>query len=279
MMQYLGNSYLFGEAPDEGQTLAAISPDLWYESVGDTMFAANTGSTLATPNGTVGAWANLLPGAARITQPTVANRPLLIEADQGGHDAVLFDGVNDILSAASVGAGGKVSVTIIAVMRMVTAPASEDVVMGVGVTGSFGGCRLVYRSSASTNMRWSQYGRDGPISTLSYDPGGSYHIFGGWNTALDGPNNANLMRDGVVQTGSTSSFSINTVDGFSIGSLQGAAASGFHSNIAVGGVGVFYRALSAADRQFAEGYFAWRFPLWGLVARLPSDHPYKSAAP
>jgi hypothetical protein len=228
----------------------------------------------------VGNWANLVSGAASISQAIAANCPTLVAADQGGHDAVLFDGVNDILSAASVGAANKTAVTIIAVMRMVAAPASEDVVMGVGVTGNFGRCRLLYRTSGTSNMRWSQYGRDSPVSTLSYDPGGSYHIFGGWNTALDGPNNANLMRDGVVQTSSTSGgFSSNTVDGFSIGSLQGGLASSFCSNIAVGGAAVFYRALTQADRQFAEGYFAWRFPLWGLVAKLPSDHPYKTAAP
>ena len=34
--------------------------------------------------------------------------------------------------------------------------------------------------------------------------------------------------------------------------------------------------LSIEDRQKLEGYLAWK---WGLQASLPSDHPYKSAAP
>ena len=34
--------------------------------------------------------------------------------------------------------------------------------------------------------------------------------------------------------------------------------------------------MSIEDRQKLEGYLAWK---WGLQASLPSDHPYKSAAP
>lgn len=34
--------------------------------------------------------------------------------------------------------------------------------------------------------------------------------------------------------------------------------------------------LSTANQQRVEGYLAWR---WGLVSKLPTDHPYKAATP
>ena len=40
----------------------------------------------------------------------------------------------------------------------------------------------------------------------------------------------------------------------------------------IGEVVLFYTNLSTDDRQSIEGYLAWK---WGLVANLPSDHPYK----
>jgi hypothetical protein len=39
---------------------------------------------------------------------------------------------------------------------------------------------------------------------------------------------------------------------------------------------VFTRVLTNAERQRVEGYLAWK---WGTTAKLPADHPYKSAAP
>lgn len=39
---------------------------------------------------------------------------------------------------------------------------------------------------------------------------------------------------------------------------------------------VFNSQLSTTNRQLVEGYLAHK---WGLTANLPSDHPYKSAAP
>lgn len=39
---------------------------------------------------------------------------------------------------------------------------------------------------------------------------------------------------------------------------------------------IFNSILSSANRYLVEGYLAWK---WGLQANLPSDHPYKNAAP
>jgi hypothetical protein len=40
----------------------------------------------------------------------------------------------------------------------------------------------------------------------------------------------------------------------------------------IGEVVLFYTNLSTNERQTIEGYLAWK---WGLVAKLPSEHPYK----
>lgn len=39
---------------------------------------------------------------------------------------------------------------------------------------------------------------------------------------------------------------------------------------------IFNSLLSDTDRQLTDGYLAWK---WGLQSSLPSDHPYKNAAP
>jgi hypothetical protein len=37
---------------------------------------------------------------------------------------------------------------------------------------------------------------------------------------------------------------------------------------------IYSRGLTTTERQQVEGYLAWK---WGLVSKLPSDHPYKNS--
>jgi hypothetical protein len=50
----------------------------------------------------------------------------------------------------------------------------------------------------------------------------------------------------------------------------------YYSAISVKEIIVLYSAVTDTNRQLIEGYLAHK---WGLSANLPSDHPYKNAAP
>lgn len=113
----------------------------------------------------------------------------------------------------------------------------------------------------------------------------------GWNdTAANTPNisNQNVWRiicmriqgngaslnapfvDGTAQTAKTASLG-----GWSSMLLfQGGVTDLFNGQCAE--ILLYSEALTVAERQTIEGYLAWK---WGLVANLPSTHPYKNSPP
>jgi len=56
----------------------------------------------------------------------------------------------------------------------------------------------------------------------------------------------------------------------------GQTYSGEYMSGTISEVIVYNTSVGTTDRQKLEGYLAWK---WGIQASLPSDHPYKSAAP
>ena len=84
------------------------------------------------------------------------------------------------------------------------------------------------------------------------------------------------FKDGSVETLTTSAALSTTLDGFSVGALQGALVENYYSNISVAEIIVLYEAISTVNRQKLEGYLAHK---WGLTANLPADHPYKTVGP
>lgn len=250
-------------------TPAQINPDIWHD--------ASDTATVTVSGSSVSQWNDKSGNNRHIQQAAAASQPVYTAAAQNGRNVITFDGVNDILSAASVGSSGLVSVSMLAVFKMLSGGSSEDTPIGIGQTGAVGEDRVFYRSSSSSSVGFASWARDVPTSSISYDINGSYHIFGCWNTQLSvSTPNVRLMRDGTVISATTSSAMSLTANGFSVGSLQGAAVANYYTNFQVGEILVFYNAISDTNRQLCEGYFAHR---WGLVANLPADHPYKSAAP
>ena len=74
-------------------------------------------------------------------------------------------------------------------------------------------------------------------------------------------------------TGTTNTTSISNSDNFDIGAraVGAGAMTGDIAEILVGG-----STLDTNQRQKIEGYLAHKY---GLTGNLPSDHPYKTAAP
>jgi hypothetical protein len=82
-----------------------------------------------------------------------------------------------------------------------------------------------------------------------------------------------LNGSSMTLPGGTNTDSINNADVFDVGA-RGPSQQTLDGDIAeilVGGA-----TLSTDDRQKIEGYLAHK---WGMAGNLPSDHPYKNAAP
>ena len=84
--------------------------------------------------------------------------------------------------------------------------------------------------------------------------------------------------EGVSQSGATlSSTRTSTAQGFAIGAhWQGGSYGNIIANASLYEIIVYNSDVTDNQRQQIEGYLAWK---WGLQGNLPSDHPYKTAAP
>ena len=223
----------------------------------------------------VSQWSDKSGNNRHATQGTAADQPLYSATGLNSKPILTFDGSDDVLLNASVGASGLSNVTIVSVFRQISGGVSEDHQINIGQTGTTGKARGFYRQGFGTDLQFGGWARIA-TSTLSLDVGGTHHIFGFANSALSGTGNVLLMKDGETQTLTTSGALDTTLDGFSVGSLQGAAISTYYSNISVAEIVVLYSAITTLDRQKLEGYLAHK---WGLAANLPADHPYKMEPP
>jgi hypothetical protein len=257
-----------------------ISTALWFDASDSTTVFSDAGTTQAINNSSVQQWNDKSGNAGRnLSQLTSGQRPLYVANSLNEKPVLTFDGSNDYLFNASVGALGLTSVALFSVFRMITGGSTEDLPMGVGQTGIAGTIRAFYRGANVATAGFAGWSYDVLSSAYSYDIGGSYHIFEAYNTALSGSAPAVIGRDGSIASytpsGAVTQYS-STDDGFSVGSLRGGLVGSYYSNISVAEIVVLYSAPSTNIRQRIEGYLAHK---WGLTANLPSDHPYKTNAP
>lgn len=241
-----------------------LRPALWLDAADLSTITIATG---------VSEWRDKSGNNRHLSQTTSTQQPALTLNAQNGLPAVTFDGSNDFMSNASVGAASLDVVQIISVFRMITGGANEDLPMGVGQTGSSSAIRTFYRASNGTTVGFASWGNDVASSAYSYDIGGNFHVFEAWNTQRATPNQIRIGRNGSITTYSVGSLS-PTADGFSVGSLRGGSVANYYSNIAVGEILVAYSEWSQRDRQMAEGYLAWK---WGIT--LAASHPFANRPP
>jgi hypothetical protein len=244
-----------------------ITTALWLD--------AADASTITESGGAVSQWDDKSGNGRDISQASSTQRPTLATTGLNGKPTLDFDGSNDYLFNASVGASGLSNATIISVFKQVTGGPTEDHQINIGQTGTTGKVRGFYRPGNATVLGFGGWARIA-TSSFSLDIGGAHHIFGFANTALSGSNNLQIFKDGSVETLTTSAALSTTLDGFSVGALQGALVGNYYSNISVAEIIVLYEAISTVNRQKLEGYLAHK---WGLTANLPADHPYKTVGP
>lgn len=207
------------------------------------------------------------------TQGTAAKQPTFLSGIQNGLPVMRFDGSNDGLVTPSITwVGVQVSVFMVCSIS----PISVSIVAELSTNFNASSAWMV-----SINANKTEVGH-----RLS----AAYAVFDSTATATGAWHVLDYVGDGGLATNEASGW----VDGDGAGTrpfnsntagvnfsahpiyIGGRGAASFFTQMDMGELLVFDRALSQAEREAVEGYLTWK---WGLVANLPGSHPYKSVSP
>lgn len=271
----MGNGKL-PSTPSVPWTPAELATAVWLD--------AADAATITLNGSSVSQWNDKSGNGVHVAQPTANQQPAYTASGLNSKGLLTFDGSNDNLFNQyypGAGASRNTLTTIIAVFKYITGGSSEDIAIALGRVGAIQEVRGLYRAANGTTQGYVGWGAELLSSSLSCDIGGDHHLWSVVQSSITAPQ-ISLWRDGSIDSGSPRSLSGNlksTVDyGVRIGNINAAEGSGYNysTNMSMAEVLIFDSALSTGNRQKCEGYLAHK---WGLAASLPSDHPYKAAAP
>ena len=243
---------------------------------------ANDFSTITLNGSTVSQWNDKSGNVRNVSQATAANQPNYTASGLNGKPVITFDGTNDALLNASAGLIRAVSgTTVVMVMSRAANLAAESVSLWIGT--SVGNARLIMSTRvglASPGEGFTSGGR-----RLSTDPFQTVTGFAYTSNPIIAAArydyaNANLAiwQDGTAGASrvfQTAGVADNNAGELAIGAAN-ATGTGALFNGYIGEITLVHSALSTTDRQRLEGYLAHK---WGLIANLPSNHPFKFTPP
>jgi len=263
------SGYLFaGIAGDTIWNFTTVPANLWTPADLPGQAAlwldASDGSTITLNGSTVSQWNDKSGNGRNATQGTAASQPAYT---LNTLPVLTFDGANDYMSIASK--------FLDASNRIIIAVAKNN-------NGGDGGIITGQKAGSDSGVVLGAYG----TSQYFYNCGAggwmeapSFTI--GWSIAaaqtITNPYNA-IIINGTVVVSNTLLKTPTAADMDTVTEI-GKVRTGSDSNYGAYDIGeliVTTNSPDATDRQKLEGYLAWK---WGLQASLPSDHPYKSAAP
>lgn len=263
-----------GEDDDEGTltvTVSAASSTAWTPAEITTALwldAADSG-TITLTSGKVSQWADKSGNARHVSQSSDAARPVITAAGQNGMDVVTFDGNDTLATAANFPETGNAEFSVFWVHTKTTS--TKGCVFGWG--------------NHNTALQCIGWYDDGTYAGPSFSGGAAYNAvspaagFNVWAyTKAAGAINATSVLTKNGSSAGTSGHSTSTPNIASAPLVLGRWAT-YTLSLLIGSVAEFIilpSAAAEADRQKVEGYLAHK---WGLDASLPTDHPYKSAAP
>ena len=232
-------------------------------------------STITLNGSTVSQWNDKSGNGRHVAQGNAENQPTRISDPP----RVVFDGSNDYLISTVFDFPRPFSVFFVGS----SAGLSYRHAVNVGISstwcmfaGSFdNNYATFFGNGVGGGTFWVDTAANSPLVTTS-----SARIFGVTN-AGSGASDAIPYTNGTAQTAKGGGTFSGTSRGVSIG--------GYAGNLSQGWAGPIYeflilpRVCDLTERQLIEGYLAHKWDaLLGvttLVSALPSDHPYKSAAP
>jgi len=255
-------------------TPARISTAVWLD--------ADDASTITLNGSTVSQWRDKSGNARHVAQATAGSQPTRTISGLGGKNVLTFDGADWLFNAIPGGlmrnaTGG----TVAAVVNYTNATAMRSPVSVMNGTGSSARFSTILQTTGRLNQAISRLDTD--TETTIFSPSTymnntvtqiglvnfttavlTQYVSGNYGGVVSLPSSGNSSDtdSATLVIGGSS-----TDDG---ATLQNPML-GFIAEIIV-----VNAALSELQRQRLEGYLAWK---WGLVASLPSNHPYKLLAP
>lgn len=244
-MSFLVNSYALGWTPAElGSALA-----LWLD--------AADSSTITLNGSTVAQWQDKSGNGRHATQGTPANRPTY------ALNTVSFDGVNDILALTqSYGSTSQDSLSFFAV-------ASSN---GTSVVLGTADLTIFSHRTSFTQIRPADGSTAASSIFIPTFADSNYHF---QSIVISGAS-IKSWDDGSANANLTAPKSLWNFGGSQYLARGDGSAGNTLYQINIREIVIAPVAVSDSIRQKLEGYLAHK---WGLVANLPSNHPYKTVAP
>jgi len=249
-------------------TPAEISTVFWLD--------AATSSTLTISTG-VSTWADRKGGGVNATQATGSLQPSYsTTAFPGSLPGVLFDGVDDTLEIATTAQQNQTHGVYWVFSRSGAGTGADTYRPAIGCLNAgktdIGALHYI-KNSNTLGACYPYYTAPG---TANYDlSSGTVYSNGVGNIMAFQSNTTGwgVWRNGTIEsTTNTISTPNNTNTGYALARQYGSVR---YSNLVFGEV-IMVETTNTTTRQKIEGYLAWK---WGLTSSLPSDHPYKNAAP
>ena len=255
-------------APSVPWTPAELTTAVWLD--------AADAATITLNGSSVSQWSDKSGNSYHATQSSFSSQPVYTAAGQAGKAILAFDGSNDFFNFAS----GISPRTIIAVAKTSVSGSYKTIAGAIATSGL----------SSQTDAYYFQFNNPANITAF------------GRATVTDSNTSTNLLSlAGTATTGEyfilagkqegqqiTSWFngvqgSVDTDASALKGVGNGVIGAGYYNrNVGDYWQGTIAEVIICANAQAdqdirrLEGYLAHK---WGLTANLPSDHPYKNAAP
>lgn len=207
------------------------------------------------------------------TQGTPAKQPTFLSGIQNGLPVMRFDGSNDGLVTPSITwVGVQVSVFLVCSITPIASSLVVELSPNFNVTTAW--LLAINANVLEAGHRISAtYSVFNTAATVT----GAWHSLGYVGDGGLATNEATGFVDG--DAAGTRPFNSNTVGvNFSAHPIYVGSRgdTSLFTQMDLGELLVFDKALSQSEREAVEGYLAWK---WGLVANLPALHPYKLEPP
>ena len=265
---FLINSYRF--ATQQLWTPAEITTALWLD--------ADDASTVTTVSGAVSQWNDKSGNGRNASQSVHSSRPLFTTNSQNGKNGITFDGLNDYLVFSSALLANTHSLFI---LFKPTIESAIGTVFGQWSAGEFGrylwnvnqtdtGATIPGRLNVFNNTSTQGSGHDGLTGSVAIENEATMIA----SISALGTEQWKILKNGTERESATIARVFTGVNS-SLGSLNAGTSSSPYDGVIYEVILLLSYASIDIYRRI-EGYLAHK---WGIAGSLPSDHPYKSAAP